>query len=195
MKNTFDKQFLSAWLRNPLQTGALVPSGSALATAMAAQVEPDRGSVVELGAGTGVITRALLSRGVEPEHLVLLEKDHRLAAQLNQRFPQVYVLRGDAGRLKKILEQASVGQPGTVVSSLPLLSIPSQLRLRVLSQIFSILESDGELIQFTYSPLPPISAALATALKVTGSRVARVPWNLPPAAVWVYRRRRITTGQ
>lgn len=188
MKNTFDKQFLSAWLRNPLQTGAVVPSGSALATAMAAQVEPGRGKIVELGAGTGVITRALLTRGVTAEKLLLVEKNQSMAKRLTQRFPQVLVLRGDAGRLKGILDQAQFGLPATVVSSLPLLSLPTHIRLRVLSQIFSILVEGGKLVQFTYSPLPPIPTTLATALGVTGSRVARVPWNLPPAAVWIYKR-------
>ena len=189
MKSTFDKQFLSAWLRNPLQTGALVPSGLALATAMAAQVEPGEGTVLELGAGTGVITRALLKRGVKTDQLILVEKVPALAHQLRERFAQVQVLCGDAGRIKKMLDQAGLGLPQTVVSSLPLLSLPNQVRLRILSQVFSLLGSTGSLVQFTYSPLPPIPAMLATSLGVTGARVARVPWNLPPAAVWVYRQR------
>lgn len=190
MKSNFNRQFLSAWLRNPRQTGALVPSGSALATAMAAQVEPDNGLVLELGAGTGVITRALMARGVRPEQLVLVEKVPELAHQLHQRFSQVNVLCGDAGRLKKTLELEGIGSPATVVSSLPLLSLPGQVRLRILSQVFSLLGSGGQLIQFTYSPLPPIPPGLANSLVVEGKRVARVPWNLPPAAVWVYRRTR-----
>lgn len=56
MSNGHNRQFLSAWLRNPMQTGALLPSGSGLARAMAAQVVPGPGMVVELGTGTGVIT-------------------------------------------------------------------------------------------------------------------------------------------
>lgn len=188
MKSNFNRQFLSAWLRNPRQTGALVPSGSALATAMAAQVEPGTGLVIELGAGTGVITRALLARGVCAEQLLLVEKVPELAHQLRQHFSHIKVLCGDAGRLKKILELSDSGYPATVVSSLPLLSLPSQVRLRILSQVFSLLGEGGQLIQFTYSPLPPIPLGLANSLMVKGKRVARVPWNLPPAAVWVYRR-------
>lgn len=188
MKSNFNRQFLSAWLRNPRQTGALVPSGSALATAMAAQVEPVSGLVLELGAGTGVITRALLARGVSSDQLVLVEMVPELAHQLYQQFSRVKVCCGDASRLKKILDLAGVGVPKTVVSSLPLLSLPNQVRLRILSQVFSLLGDGGKLIQFTYSPLPPIPPGLANSLDVEGKRVARVPWNLPPAAVWVYRR-------
>ncbi len=49
-------------------------------------------------------------------------------------------------------------------------------------------EPGGAFVQFTYSPLSPIPPAQRTALGVRGQRVALVPWNLPPAAVWVYTR-------
>ena len=55
--------FLASWLRSPMQVGALVPSSGALAHCMAAQVDPSKpGLVVELGPGTGTVTRALLAR-------------------------------------------------------------------------------------------------------------------------------------
>ena len=186
MSNGYNRQFLSAWFRNPLQTGALLPSGSDLARAMASQVVPGHGPVVELGAGTGVITHALIARGLAAERLVLVEKDPLLFAALERRFPNAAVLCGDAARLKRLLNRAGVGCCGTLVSSLPLLSMHCLARLRVLSQIFGALDSCGTLVQFTYSLLPPIPDALARALGVSGVRVARVLWNLPPAAVWVY---------
>ena len=186
MNSAHNRQLLSAWLRNPLQTGALLPSGSGLAQAMAAQVEPGRGMVVELGAGTGAITHALIARGVTPQQLVLVEKDPVLAGTLKRCFPEAIVLCGDAARLKGLLNRAGVARPGTLVSSLPLLSMRSRTRTRVLSQIFGILDTRGMLVQFTYSPLPPIPDALGSALGISGTRVARVLWNLPPASVWVY---------
>jgi phosphatidylethanolamine/phosphatidyl-N-methylethanolamine N-methyltransferase len=166
----------------------VIPSGQALAQAMAEQVEPGRGLVLELGAGTGAITRALLARGLGHGGLVLVEKDPRLAERLALHFPQERILRGDAGHLKRLLVDGDIVNPATVVSSLPLLSLPNVTRLRVLSQIFSLLKPGGKLVQFTYSPLPPISDNLAKALGVFGERVARVRWNLPPATVWVYAR-------
>lgn len=186
MNSTHNRQLLSAWFRNPLQTGALLPSGSGLAQAMAAQVEPGRGMVVELGAGTGAITHALIARGVTPQQLVLVEKDPVLAGTLKRRFPEAIVLCGDAARLKGLLNRAGVARPGTLVSSLPLLSMSSRTRTRVLSQMFNVLDARGTLVQFTYSPQPPIPHALVSALGVSGTRVARVFWNLPPASVWVY---------
>ena len=180
-------QFLSAWFRNPRQAGALLPSGASLAQAMAAPVDPGRGLVIELGVGTGAITRALIARGVTPEQLILVEKDPALFGEMERRFPGVVALQGDAAHLGRLLSRAGAGRPGTLVSSLPLLSMKRRQRLRVLLQMFSVLGVGGELVQFTYSPLPPISAVLAAALGVAGTRVARVFSNLPPAAVWVYR--------
>ena len=182
--------FVTAWFRNPLQTGALLPSGQPLARAMARHADPHRADpVVELGAGTGAITRALLARGLAPRRLVAIEKDPALCRILMLRFPEVTVLRGDAAGLGALLAEAGVERPGTLVSGLPLVGMTRRLRERVLEQIFACLDPGGAFVQFTYSPLPPISRAAQAALGVRGERVAWVPWNLPPAAVWTYTRR------
>ena len=187
MNHAHNVQFLSAWFRNPRQAGALLPSGASLAQAMAAPVDPARGLVIELGVGTGAITRALIARGVMPGQLILVEKDPALFGEMERRFPGVVALQGNAAHLARLLSRAGAGRPGTLVSSLPLLSMRRRQRLRVLIQMFSSLGVGGELVQFTYSPLPPIPDVLAVALGVAGTRVARVFSNLPPAAVWVYR--------
>src|SRR6266700_3646147 len=60
--------FLKRWLRRPLAMGAVMPSGRLLAAAMAkttkAVLEGRPGHVVELGAGTGEVTKALLAAGI-----------------------------------------------------------------------------------------------------------------------------------
>ncbi|MCG8099531.1 MAG: phospholipid methyltransferase, partial [Candidatus Thiodiazotropha taylori] len=62
--------FISAWMRNPRQVGALFPSSDCLAQAMAAQVNSMNGLTIELGAGTGAVTSALLDRGINPKRLL-----------------------------------------------------------------------------------------------------------------------------
>lgn len=182
-------RFLSAWLNNPLQTGAVLPSGQALARALAAQVDPAAAGVVELGAGTGAVTAALLERGVAPERLLLVERSPLLHAEIQRRFAGLRAVLGDAARLRRLLQQAGFGPPDAVVSSLPLLSMPPRTRLRVLSEIAAMLPPGGTLVQFTYGPRPPLAPALAQGLGLAGERVARVLANVPPAAVWVYRKR------
>ncbi len=181
--------FWSAWLRNPRQVGAVLPSSDGLAAAMAAQVAGGNGVTLELGAGTGAVTAALLASGIDPDRLIVVEKDARLAAQLARRLPMLGIRAGDATRLRKLLDAGPNAFVDTVVSSLPLLSMRAFTRTRVLAEIFSVLKPGGSLVQFTYSPKAPIPPSLAEALGVTGHRVARVLCNLPPANVWVYTRR------
>ncbi|MBV9444093.1 MAG: hypothetical protein JO217_15525, partial [Acidobacteriaceae bacterium] len=63
---------------------------------MAATVEPNDIPVLEIGAGTGSITRALLRRGLRPERLFVIERDPTLAAFLEQKFPGVQVRCAEA---------------------------------------------------------------------------------------------------
>ncbi|MES9863000.1 MAG: rRNA adenine N-6-methyltransferase family protein [Candidatus Thiodiazotropha sp. LLP2] len=185
--------FLSAWLRNPRQVGAVLPSSDCLTNAMAAQVNNNNGLTIELGAGTGAVTSALLNQGVSPEKLVVVEKDQILANKLARHFPTLTVLEGDAARLQQLLKQSELGLADNVISSLPLLSMRSHTRIRVLSEIFNSLHPEGKLVQFTYSMKPPIHERLANALQVCGNRIDRVLWNLPPANVWVYTRAKPNT--
>lgn len=179
--------FLSAWVRNPLQMGAILPSSGELARSMAAQLGDCSGLVVELGAGTGAVTSALLATGIPSERLIVVERNHELAKQLTVRFPKLAVFSGDAGRLKKLIGEQLTLPVDTIVSSLPLLSMRGVTRTRALSQAFGILKRGGTLVQFTYGPRPPIPDATARALGVRGERAVRVLRNLPPATVWVYR--------
>src|ERR1044071_4906237 len=66
--------FIRSWIEKPISMGAVTPSGKMLARAMARAVDPDApGPVIELGSGTGAVTKALVERGIEPQRLVLVE--------------------------------------------------------------------------------------------------------------------------
>jgi phosphatidylethanolamine/phosphatidyl-N-methylethanolamine N-methyltransferase len=178
--------FLSRWLRSPNLIGAVAPSSRALARAMAHEIDPGgSGLVIELGGGTGSITRALLERGVARERLVVVECDWTLAAVLRQRFPGVRVVRGDAAELTALLQPLSIRCADAVVSSLPLLSMPRVLRRRIVEESFALLGEHGMFVQFTYGVASPFNA-LQFGLK---AEIAERIWlNFPPAAVWRFRR-------
>src|SRR3982074_629438 len=66
--------FIRHWIDKPLSMGAVTPSGKMLARAMARCVDPgSAGPVIELGSGTGAVTKALVERGIDPARLVLVE--------------------------------------------------------------------------------------------------------------------------
>ncbi len=187
--------FFLRWLRRPALVGAVVPSGEALASALAGQIDVAApGAVIELGAGTGRVTKTLLEAGVAPEDLVAIEREVPFCAMLAARYPDVRVVRGDARALKPLIAQAGVGRVKAVVSSLPLLSISRDDRRAVLSQVVAALAPDGVLVQYTYGPASPVPPKLRAALGLEGERTGWVFANLPPAAVWRYRRARAPTG-
>ena len=79
------------WLRDPLRTASVMPSSRELAAAMLEELPPDTRRVIELGGGTGALTRALLAHGIHGDALLVLELNEELHAHLHARFPQVRV--------------------------------------------------------------------------------------------------------
>jgi len=179
--------FFRQWLRAPLQTGAVLPSGSALVKALAGEVDPaDPGVVVELGAGTGAVTKALLDRGVAPERLYVIERNPEFVALLRRRFPEARVLHADATHLHDLLPQHGVEVVSQVVSGLPLRSLPFEVERGVLRAAFRMLAPGRRFIQFTYGFTAPIHPEIKKRLGLVGHPVTRVLLNIPPAVVWSF---------
>ncbi|MFD0325246.1 class I SAM-dependent methyltransferase [Lysobacter gummosus] len=119
--------FFRQWLKNPLRVAAVAPSSAELAAAMIAELPDDVQRVIELGGGTGAITRALLDAGVRDEDLLVLELNEELHAHLHMRFPRVPVLLGDARLLPKLAREQGyldAGKADAIVSGLGLLTMP-----------------------------------------------------------------------
>lgn len=178
-------QFWSAWLRGPHRVGAVAPSSPALARAMTAAVSPhSTGMVVELGAGTGAITRHL-AEAFGPERLLIIERDAHLAQHLRREFPKYTVLTADARHLVNALQ----GRPcHAVISALPLLSLPEDDRSAIIAAIADAIGEHGQFIQFTYGLGAPVPAQDCHNNRLIGHRQRFILWNLPPATVWEYHR-------
>lgn len=180
--------FWAAWLKSPRQVGALIPSGKSLARAMAAQVNAGEGFVVEIGAGTGSVTQALIDAGIGYEQLFVIERDALLHTKLKNHFPKLRAVQGDAKQLHLLLKEHGIAPVKAIVSSLPLLSMPQATEQAVLRQAAESLEKGGRLIQFTYGLHSPISPRETVSLDLLGHRMAWIWQNIPPAAVWVYQK-------
>ena len=167
--------------------GAVMPSGRVLARTMAQYVEIDSsGPVVELGPGTGAITSALIERGVDQRRLVLVEYNPGFCALLRDRYPHAKVVQGDAYRLRDSLWNVLSTPASAVVSGLPLVTKPMLTRLKLMRDAFMALAPGAPFVQFTYSVAPPIPKSLPG---VSTEASERIWMNLPPARVWVYRKR------
>ena len=176
--------FLRRWLANPLQMGSIVPSSPALTRRIAALVERAADEVVlELGAGTGAVSRALLAAGVPPERLVVVEIVPDMARHLAATMPGVRVIEGDAFALPEALPAALHGKVGTAICGIPLVLLPIERQRRFVAAMEAVAPGRGFLL-YTYcvtSPLP------WRALGLAARREAWTPFNVPPASVWRYR--------
>jgi phosphatidylethanolamine/phosphatidyl-N-methylethanolamine N-methyltransferase len=151
VKNSNSASFFYEFLKSPGSIGSIYPSSKKLAAYMAQQaILNDDRIVVELGAGTGIITAALLKHGVKPEQLIVIEKSPRLAKRLQTCFPNILVLEEDAINLIKILVALKKLNVGTVISSLPLRSLPAKVTQEITMQIYNLLDQKGKYVQFTY---------------------------------------------
>lgn len=185
--STEPTRFFLNWLQNPLTVGAVAPSGRELARLMTAGLAPGA-RVIELGAGTGTLTQAILERGVHPSDLHLIEQNEDFADMLRRRFPSCTVVTGDAERLARHL-QGLRGSVDFVISGLPLLLFTAARKARVLQQALTMLGKGGCIHQFTYGGRCSVGRALLARYGLHASLLGVAALNIPPA--FVYRLTRI----
>jgi phosphatidylethanolamine/phosphatidyl-N-methylethanolamine N-methyltransferase len=179
-------RFLHSLVTRPRTTGAVSPSGPALTRLMASHVDPGEDlPVIELGPGTGVVTKALIERGVKPSRIIAIEYSPEFCAMIRDRFPGVTVIQGDAYDLDTTLG-GRADRVSAVVSSLPLVARPLEDRIRLVEAGLRRMAPGRAFVQFSYLRKGPIEEA------PPGFTMDVSPWvwmNIPPARVWLYRQR------
>lgn len=182
IRNIAPGLFIQELFTQPGSVGAICPSSRYLARYMARQVPvDDDGLVIELGAGTGAITQALLDRGVAPGDLLLVEYSRPFVQRLRQRFAGLDVIHGNAAELCQLVPRGR--KIRAIVSSLPLCSLPEHLTRAILQQWQTLLSEDGVAIQFSYHLRKP---RWRQYLSPQHTR-SRIVWaNLPPANITTF---------
>ncbi|WP_420960451.1 phospholipid N-methyltransferase PmtA [Brucella sp. IR073] len=184
----FDEEirFFKGWIDGPKAVGAILPTSSVTARRMASVVNPHSGlPVLELGPGTGVITKAILQRGVKPKDLYCVEYSEDFARRLRQDFPEVNIIQGDAFDLDTTLGEHKDLAFDSVVCAVPLLNFPVPQRVALLEDLLRRIPEGRPVIQITYGPLPAIPAGRGNYSVSAYDFVIR---NVPPARLWVYKR-------
>jgi len=173
--------FLRGLVRDPKRVSAPTPSSPALSRAIAAEVDIARdGLVVELGPGTGVVTEALLQRGVPPGRLAAIEMEPSFVQLMRRRFPEIHVFPGDALSFEACIPPDA--KIAAVVSGLPLLNFPLPTRRSLLGRALTSQGKGGSFIQLSYGWRPPVPPESGVSLD------KKLVWrNFPPAHVWTYR--------
>jgi phosphatidylethanolamine/phosphatidyl-N-methylethanolamine N-methyltransferase len=180
--------FLQELVSSPRQVGAILPSSKNLAVAMARWLPLDSNCyALELGPGTGVVTQALLDRGLREDRLIAIEQSPKMADHLRTRFPKANIITGDAFQLDKLLKRHAreADNIGVVFSSLPLLNFEPHIAERLAKKIRTALPAGGKLIQYSYH-LGNKQPKAANHFQYVASDLIWL--NLPPARVSVYQK-------
>lgn len=184
----FDEEirFFKGWMHGPKTVGSIMPTSVTAARSMASLVNPASGlPVLELGPGTGVITRAILARGLLPENLVSVEYSQDFYARLMADMPCVNFIQGDAFNLADTLGPWRDQKFDSVVSGIPMLNFPMEQRVALLEDLLDRIPAGRPVVQFSYGPSSPIAPRRGNYTVAHHDFVMR---NVPPARLWVYRR-------
>ena len=150
-------------------------------------IEPDDHNIVlELGVGTGAITKFLRGAIPSKESYLGLELDPELVRTLNQKFPDLNIICGNAANAYSIHAESGLGKVRYVVCCLPFVSLPKEISESVLAEIQRFMDEGCELRIFQYAHgyyLPP-AIKLREFLKNRYGKSRRSPLilkNVPPA--------------
>jgi len=176
-------RFLRSFLSGPRQVGAVLPTSRATVRAMLDLAPVGAAScVVELGAGTGPLTRDLVGRLGPQATALAFEIDPALAEGLaaEVRDPRLRVVADSAERMGAHLN----GQrPEVIFSALPFTSLPKPVRDGVLAEVRRLLAPGGVFVVLQYSPF--MERDLRRAFGSVQRRIS-LP-NVPPAFLYACR--------
>jgi phosphatidylethanolamine/phosphatidyl-N-methylethanolamine N-methyltransferase len=135
---------------------SIAPSSRWLSRTTVRNIDWDRAkTLVELGAGTGPITRVLAERARPDCRVIVVERDADFARLLRERFgalPHFDIVEGDAQELAPLLADRGIAQVDHVISGLPVPSFPRELQHALVRLLRAILRPEGTFNQITEIP-------------------------------------------
>jgi len=145
-------EFLQAFLKNPLKVGSIAPSSPELAQKMVADIRPtDESVVLELGVGTGAITKVLQDIVTTRESYLGIEIDKTLVKSLKENFPALKIVRGNACDTFSIYQRTGFGKVGYIICCLPFVSLPNDVGEKILGEIDKFMEQGCVFRTFQYA--------------------------------------------
>lgn len=180
-------QFLQAFLKNPAKVGSIAPSSPELAQKMLAGLKPAPDNIiVELGVGTGAITRHLQQIVPDDRSYLGIELDPDLVRSLRMNFPDMMIKRGNALDLERIHARSGLGKIGYIICCLPFVSLPNETGERILREVDKFMQRGCTFRTFQYAHgyYFPSAIKLREFMRDRYGRSKRSPLivkNVPPA--------------
>lgn len=180
-------QFFQAFLKNPLKVGAIAPSSPELASKMLEGIEPGENNVVlELGVGTGAITKFLQDKIPNDKSYLGIELDKDLVNSLNKNYPNLKIVRGNACETFSIHKESNLGKVGFIICCLPFVSLPNEVGEEILSEIDKFMQKGCvfRTFQYAHGYYMPSAIKLREFMRNRYGKSKRSPLivkNVPPA--------------
>jgi phosphatidylethanolamine/phosphatidyl-N-methylethanolamine N-methyltransferase len=180
-------QFLQAFLKNPLKVGAVAPSSPDLAWEMLEGILPDENNViVELGVGTGAITKYIREILPDEKSYLGIELDKDMTAGLKVRFPGMNIVCGNACEATAIHEASGLGKVSYILCCLPFLKLPEDIAAKVLGEIEKFMQKGCmfRAFQYAHGYYTPAAIRLRKFMRDRygySKRSKLIANNLPPA--------------
>jgi phospholipid N-methyltransferase len=182
--------FLSAFVRDPFKTGSVAPSSRWLAERMVDGLGlASARMVVELGPGTGAITRAIVRELASDTLFLAVEYNPAFAERLTREFARATVVNDSAERLPELLAEHGRAAADCILSSLPFAAFPEHVQRRLLDAAVRSLRPGGRFVTYAYIPAAWLLTGqrLRRLLESRFAKVETTPivWlNVPPAFVY-----------
>ena len=145
-------QFLQAFLKNPGKVGAIAPSSPELAVKMIEGIEPDENNVViELGVGTGAITKFLQEKIPDGNSYLGIELDKDLVKSLKTNYPNLKIISGNACETSEIHRKSGLGKAGFIICCLPFVSLPNEVGEKILLETDKFMQKGCTFRTFQYA--------------------------------------------
>ena len=145
--------FLKEFLRNPRQVASIVPSSRFIEQGIVELAEVRSAhTIVDLGAGTGGTTRAILKAMPPYAELLSIEINQRFCGLLRRIEDKRLIAHcGSAHELQKTLSLYGLPAPDVVISGIPFSTMSRQAGARILEAIFSVLVPGGRFVAYQIS--------------------------------------------
>jgi phosphatidylethanolamine/phosphatidyl-N-methylethanolamine N-methyltransferase len=183
---------LGRFVRSPRTVGAVAPSSRALATEMVRGLDLSASTtVVELGPGTGVVTRAIAERLGPAARALAIDIEPAFVSAIRQRFPRIEAVCGSAADLPALLRARDMFPVDHIISGLPFASLPGEVTATILDAVAASLRPGGTFTTFQYlhGYPTPLAKSFRRALteRMGAEALRRVVWrNIPPAFVMTW---------
>ena len=187
-------EFLQAFIKNPLGVGSIAPASPDLSRKMLEGVSPSKDSIVlELGVGTGALTKYVQEAIPCSDCYVGIELDGKLVRRARRNFPDLKFMRGDACRSRKLHERSGLGKVGYIICSLPFVSLPNEINDRIFAEIEQFMDEGCvfRTYQYAHGYYLPAAIRLRRFMRTRygiSERSSLVVKNVPPAYTLTWRK-------